>query len=115
MINKIYSMLGLAKKAGKLLTGSDVCERAIKSGKVTLVILSSDCAEGTAKKFKDMCSFRNVTYRILGDRYDLGKILGKDERVVVALCDKGFSDVILRMIDDSLLIGGEKNGKGEGI
>jgi ribosomal protein L7Ae-like RNA K-turn-binding protein len=107
MSNKIFSMLGLAKKAGKLLSGSDVCEHTIKSGKAALVIISSDSSDGTNKKFHDMCSYRRIPCRVFGDRYSLGKCTGKDERVVAVLIDKGFSDVILKMIDESLLNGGE--------
>ena len=111
MTDKVYSMLGLAMKAGKIVSGSDICERAIKSGKVFLVIISGDSSEGTSKKFKDMCIYRQIPYRILGDRYSLGNCTGKEERVVLALSDKGLSDVILRMIDEkSLLNGGELNG-----
>lgn len=104
MSDKIFSMLGLARKAGKLLSGSDVCEHAVKSGKVFLLIISGDSSEGTKKNFQDMCSYRRVPFRILGDRYRLGKCTGKDERVVIALTDKGFSDVILKMIDESNLM-----------
>jgi len=112
MTNKIYSMLGLAMKAGKLITGSDVCERMIKSGKTVLVILASDCSEGTCKKFKDMCTYRNIPIRIFGDKQSLGKYTGKNERVVLALSDKGFSEVIGKMIDEiSSLSGGEMNGR----
>lgn len=110
MHNKIYSMLGLANKAGKLLKGSDTCERALKTGKVNLVVLSTDASEGTAKKFKDMCSYRDIEIRFFGDRYRLGKITGKEERVVVAVCDKGFAGTIIDLIDQSLINGGETNG-----
>ena len=110
MTNKIYSMLGMAKKAGKLLTGSDVCEKALKSGRISLIIISGDSSEGTAKKFRDMCSFRNIPYRIFGNRNTLGKSTGKDEIVIIGLQDKGFSNIILTMIDDTLIIGGKNNG-----
>lgn len=109
MTSKIYSMLGLATKAGKLVSGSDVCERALKSGKVTMVILSEDASEATKKSFRDMCEYRKIPYRIFGDRYNLGKHAGKDERAVLGICDTGFTEQVLRMID-SLIIGGENDG-----
>ncbi len=100
-MNKVYSMLGLAKKAGKLLGGSEVCERALKSGKITLLVLSSDASEGTEKKFRDMCSFRNIPLRQFGDRNSLGRYTGCSERVVIGLCDRGFSEAIMKLIDEA--------------
>ncbi len=100
-MNKVYSMLGLAKKAGKLLGGSDVCERALKSGKITLLILSGDASEGTKKKFRDMCSYRSIPMRVFGDRNSLGRHTGCSERVVIGLCDRGFTEAILKLIDEA--------------
>ena len=104
--NKAFSMIGLAKKAGKVMTGSDVCERGLKTNKIDLLIISEDASEGTTKSFKDMCNYRKIDFIVFGDRQTLGKFTGKDEIVVVGICDKGFSDVISRLIDESRNIGG---------
>ena len=47
VMDKVYSLLGLAKKAGQLLSGDDTCERTIKSGKAVLVIVAGDASENT--------------------------------------------------------------------
>lgn len=103
-------MIGLAKKAGKVISGSDVCERAIKSNKAGIIIVSGDSSQGTLKKFNDMCSYRNVPLRVLGDRYSLGRCIGRDQIVVVGIIEEGFALVIQRLIDESLITGGEVNG-----
>lgn len=112
--NKIYSMIGFAKKAGKILTGSEVCEKALKSGKVKAIIISSDASKNTAKKFIDMCKYRSIPYRIFGMKDELGKYTGKEEIVVLGLCDKDFSNLILKLIDE-LENGGEEGGKNKSI
>ena len=38
--NKVYSMIGLAMKAGKLTSGEFSVEHAVKAGKAALVIVS---------------------------------------------------------------------------
>ena len=58
MVERIYSFLGLATKAGKLISGEETCERALKLGKVFLVIVSDDASDNTKKKFNDMCKYR---------------------------------------------------------
>ncbi len=55
MQNKIYSMLGLCMKAGKLAYGTDMCLDQIKYGKAKLVIVTEDASENTKEKFKNIC------------------------------------------------------------
>ena len=46
-MNKLLNMLGLAKRAGKISTGSFICEKMIKSGDARLVILANDASDNT--------------------------------------------------------------------
>ncbi len=68
MLNNIYSFLGLAMKAGKLLSGESSCERAIRSRIVYLVIVADDASQNTKKKFTDMCSYRGVEIKFFGKK-----------------------------------------------
>jgi ribosomal protein L7Ae-like RNA K-turn-binding protein len=97
--NKIYSFMGLAKKAGKLFSGDETCEKNVKSGKVCLVLISADASENTRKKFFDICSFRGVDIRIFGEKELIGRYIGKEIRSVVAITDKGFAKRLIEMID----------------
>ena len=99
MVDRIYSFLGLATKAGKEISGEETCERALKSGKVYLVIVSADASDNTKKKFRDMCSYRSVPIRFFGTKDMLGKFSGKSTRTVVAVTDKGFAGRLQEMID----------------
>jgi ribosomal protein L7Ae-like RNA K-turn-binding protein len=110
MTNKIYSMLGIARKAGKLLLGSDVCDNGLKKGKINLLILAQDASDRTKKDFINACNYQKVPYRIYGERKYLGKFTGKDEIVVLGICSEDFSNVILPMIDHSISSGGGING-----
>ena len=42
MVNKVYSMIGLAEKAGNVVSGEFSTEKAVKSGKACLVILAPE-------------------------------------------------------------------------
>ena len=53
MEDRIYAMLGLCMKAGKLAYGSDMCEEKIKAGKVSVLIVAEDASENTKNKFNN--------------------------------------------------------------
>lgn len=112
-MNKIYSMISLAKKAGKVVAGSDACESALQSGKLKLLIVSGDASKGTRKNFDDACRYRNIPIKIFGDRNNLGNFIGRDQIVILGITDKGFSNTIMKLIDESLNIGG--NGYSEDL
>lgn len=107
MSNSIYHFLGLAAKAGKLISGEEACERAVKSGKACLIIVADDASSNMKRRFKSMCEYRGTDIRIFGKREFLGKFIGKDMRVVIGILQDEFAKQILKMIDDQKLgIGG---------
>jgi ribosomal protein L7Ae-like RNA K-turn-binding protein len=113
MLNKIYSFLGLAKKAGKLIAGEEACERALKSEKVHLIIVSSDASDNTKKKFTDKSKYRDVEIRFFGEKELIGRYVGKEIRSVVAILEVGFANRLMEMIDGSNNeFGGGHIGKG---
>lgn len=91
MENKIYSMLGLCQKAGKLVSGEFSVENAIKGGKACLVLVSSDASENTKKKFRDKCDYYGVPITEFGVKERLGSAIGKEVRTSVAITDSGFA------------------------
>jgi ribosomal protein L7Ae-like RNA K-turn-binding protein len=92
--NKMLSYLGLAMRAGKLVTGDEGVMGAIRSREAKLVILAADASSNAQKKYRDKCSFFNVPLLECGNRVELGQSIGKDERVVIALTDSGFAQMI---------------------
>lgn len=100
MSNNIYTFLGLAVKAGKLVSGGEMCERMVRSGKACLVIVAEDASDNTRKMFEDSCNNRNIEMRIFGEKELLGKYIGKPLRSVVAVLDSNFAGKLIKMIDE---------------
>ena len=50
---KALNMLGLAMRAGKLITGEEMTINEIRKRKVNLVIVTIDASENTQKKVSD--------------------------------------------------------------
>ena len=58
--NRVLSLIGLATKAGKTVSGEFSTEKSVKTGKGLLVIVAEDASENTKKKFRNICSFYEV-------------------------------------------------------
>ncbi|WP_085523939.1 YlxQ family RNA-binding protein [Tuberibacillus sp. Marseille-P3662] len=96
-----FSLLGLAYRARKLISGEEIVINAIRNNQVKLVIVAGDASERTAKTMTDKTSHYRVPMLRVSDRYHLGRAIGKPERVIVGLTDKGFSDKLLSLSDQS--------------
>ncbi len=92
---RIQSLLGLARRAGKLVLGDENCLKAVRSGAAQLVILASDASAGTSKKYADKCSHYHIPCIQPGNRSEIGRAIGRAEQVVVAVNDQGFARGIL--------------------
>ncbi len=98
---KWMSLLGLATRAGKVISGEELVVKEIRNSKAKLVLLSEDASANTKKKVTDKASFYQVPVRTVQDRYILGQLIGKDARVTVAVLDKGFADKLISLLDES--------------
>jgi len=101
MQNKITSMLSLAMKAGKVVSGEFMVENAIKEKSAKLVILATDCSDNTKKKFSDRCTYRSIPYYEFSDKDELGHCIGKEFRACVAVLDEGFAKSIETLLKNN--------------
>lgn len=94
--NKVFSRLGLATRAGKLISGEEVVLKAIRSGEAKLVLLAGDASDNTTKKISDKCNSYQVPLLVGFTRFELGSAVGKPERVLFAVTDRGFADMLAK-------------------
>ncbi|MBW5444531.1 50S ribosomal protein L7ae [Cohnella sp. CFH 77786] len=92
--NKALSRLGLAMRAGKLVSGEETVLKAVRAGEAKLVVLAKDASDNTGKKLADKCGSYNVPLVVGFTRFELGGAVGKPERVMFAVTDQGFADMI---------------------
>ena len=111
MHRPIYNMLGLAKRAGFIVSGSDMVLAAIRRRRAHLVIVSQDAADNTKKCFRDKCAYYQVPYYEFGDKWTLGKSIAKQMRVSLALTDAGFAQALVKKLDETTK--GGNNGESE--
>lgn len=96
---KVLSLIGLATRAGKTVSGEFSTEKSVKSGKGYLVLVAEDASENTRKKFRNMCDFYQVPVFVLGSKEELGRYCGKEFRASLAVQDENFAKAILKELE----------------
>ena len=96
--NKVLGLLGLAEKAGKVRSGEFSTEKAVKSGKAGLVIVSEESSDNTKKMFRNMCTYYEVPYFEFGSKEELGHATGREMRASLAVQDAGFSEAMKKQL-----------------
>jgi ribosomal protein L7Ae-like RNA K-turn-binding protein len=98
----------LATKAGKTVSGADAVAEAVARDCAYLVLVTEDASEGTAKKIAFFSRQAGVSFCRFSTRQQLGKFLGKEDRAVAAVLDKGFADRLIQLLQDGFgLVQGE--------
>lgn len=92
--DKVLSLISLATKAGKTVSGEFSVEKAVKEGKAKMVIISEEASNNTKKKFTNTCAFYNVPIYFYGNKEELGHYMGKELRASMAVLDEGFKKTI---------------------
>lgn len=101
--DKILSMIGLAKRAGKVCAGAPLCEKEIKSKRAELVIIASDISDNGRKAISDSCKYYSVKCIEYATMKKLGKAVGAaGDRAVISVNDKGFAKAVLNKYDSCL-------------
>ncbi|WP_131043113.1 L7Ae/L30e/S12e/Gadd45 family ribosomal protein [Clostridioides difficile] len=96
---KVLSFLGLATRAGKIVSGDDSTLLDLKKGKVNLILIAEDASNNTKKLFKDKSTFRNIPYLFFSTKGEIGFAIGKSPRAVVGIKDENFSKKIIELIE----------------
>jgi len=101
-LNRELSLLGLASKAGKLAIGDEAVSDVIRHGKARLVVIASDAADNTKRRFEiDPGEYHCKRVEIPATKAELGGALGRSTCAVCALCDIGFAASFLRILTNA--------------
>ena len=100
MNDKILSLLGLCRRAGKLTIGSDSVADMVAKKKSKLVIMAEDVSKNTAKRILMPCHINNVkALTIKRTKDELSAALGKF-CAVVSVNDSGFANKLISLISE---------------
>ncbi len=105
MNDRILSLLGLCRRAGKLVIGADPCIDSMTKGKAKLIIYANDFSQNSLKPVLIQAHKQGVSVLKLNRGKDelsfsVGKLCG-----VLSVEDKGFADKLATLIE------GEQRGE----
>jgi ribosomal protein L7Ae-like RNA K-turn-binding protein len=101
--DKLVFTLGLAQKAGKLVSGDTAVRVCVKAGKALLLLLASDVSENSRRQFVGMATIGALPVLMIPlGKHELGRVIGKGQRTAVAVLDRGFSEIIKKNCGQSL-------------
>lgn len=95
-MDKVLSLMGLCRRAGRLKAGFDACREASRNGKAALLIAAADVSP---KTYKNLCYEADragiEAIRLWADMAELGRACGV-RAGVAAVCDRGFAGALLK-------------------
>ena len=86
----ILSTLGLAQRAGKLINGEKRILETVSSTQTGLIFLAKDAGDNIKKKIRDKAHTYQIPVIETYDSDTLSSAIGKTNRMVLAVIDKGF-------------------------
>ena len=93
---KITSLIGMARKSRQFIAGSNGVIEALKNGSsLALVIIATDISASIAKKIEGLALRGPVEMACFCDKQTMGKLLGKEERSVIAIQTGLLADSLL--------------------
>ena len=101
MVNskKLLSLIGLAKRARKVVSGEFSTEKSVKSGKSHMVIVSEEASDNTKKMFTNMCTHYKVPIYLFGTKDGLGHAMGQEFRASLSVEDAGFAKSMAELMN----------------
>ncbi|MQS51519.1 L7Ae/L30e/S12e/Gadd45 family ribosomal protein [Companilactobacillus mishanensis] len=90
MKKDFLNFLGIAVRAGKIISGTELTLQGVRDNTVKLVIIASDCSDRTKKEISNKTDFYKVPLNASFTSQELKKSIGKD-RKVMGITDLGIA------------------------
>ena len=100
-MDKILSLLGFAKKAGKLVTGSNAVLRSILYGESEVVIVTKDAGSSVHEKFSRIYEENEVTFLCMGKQEEFERATGEKNKVIYSVIDAGFANKLKQLCKEA--------------
>lgn len=102
MNDPLLSLLGLAKKAGKITSGHDAVLESLRKNKSVLIIIAADASERLEREMfreKAFCRSSASIYRIQQGMDEIGRAL-PHRAGVISVNDASFASAMTKVIEE---------------
>ncbi len=97
--NKIFNLLGLARKAGKLQAGTEAVKGSLKKGDCCLLVISTDMSDRIKKDYMAISSRNDIKCLEIADRIQLGRAVGKSQVTILSVNEAGIAQQIIKLYE----------------
>lgn len=88
---EFLGLLGLARRAGSVVTGTGAVREAVRADTARLVLFAEDAAAGQVDKVANLLRHRTVPWTTWGTQEELGRAVGSAPLSALAIMDDGFA------------------------
>jgi ribosomal protein L7Ae-like RNA K-turn-binding protein len=88
---QLLDLMGLAARAGRIISGTDAVRKGVREGEVVLVLLAADASATQHAKLVPLLEARKVRYHLLLSREQLGAAIGRGPVSAIGLADANFA------------------------
>ncbi len=99
MTGRVEQMIGLCRRAGKVVSGDIAVRKAILSRKAKALVLAQDAAPRSKEKFIKLAKDNNIPVFYYASTIVLGDLLGKAPRAVAAITDEHLARGVARAME----------------
>lgn len=96
--NKVFGLLGMSRRAGRLSAGFDAVCADVMAGKAAIILLASDTSQKTCKQIRFIVAKHAPTLPLCfleADKQALAHALGFEKPIgVCCINDTGFADAL---------------------
>lgn len=98
LYKRLRAYLGLGQKAGAVVSGYTLLQKAFSQARVLYMILAEDIATGRAEEYRSWYTQHNVPHVTLFTKEELGHIIGKPSRSALGLTAPCFLEPICAVL-----------------
>ena len=106
------AILGLARRAGAAVVGTESVRRALRAGELQALVLAGDASPKQLEKVRKLAEHREVPVRWVPERDALGRALGAGPLSVVGVTTRSFATQLLRKFPSDPSDSPEGKGRG---
>ncbi|MBQ6594186.1 MAG: 50S ribosomal protein L7ae [Clostridia bacterium] len=104
-MKRLAGMLGLCMRAGRLVSGEEACEKAVRTGRASLVLIDEGMSANGKKALGNACgTYGAALYRLPEGLLEAA--IGKAGRRSAAIVDGGFAGRIREIAEELQLHSG---------
>ena len=99
-MSKVLSYLGLSKRAGKLVQGTDAVLKNLRSRQTHIIFVANDASVATIERVQKKGMFYNIPVITNYSTTELSQAVGENNIKVIAINDIGFTKAIMKELKE---------------